>query len=123
MCWISQFEKANSYAEGEGAAVAQICRDQIIENNNCLIVSNDGDALLYAILAGMQRTRTKEGKFASQVWVQLLSLQQKTSVYGIQKGKASEFGDINALIYCIEAKLKTLDSELTNPVYDMSVCI
>ena len=77
MCRNSQFEKANSYAEGEGAAVAQLCRDQIIENNKCLIVSNDGDALLYAILAGMQRTRSKElRKFASQLWVQLLTLQR-----------------------------------------------
>ena len=40
-------------------------------------------------------------------------------MYGIQKGRASEFWDINVLIYCTEAKLKTLNSELTNPVYDI----
>ena len=102
MCRIPQFDKGNAYTEGEGAAVGQLCKSDIISDKNCLVVSNDGDSLMYALLAGLQRPRNKQGNFRSELWVQLVNLQPKTSVYGVQNGKASEFWDINVLIYCIE---------------------
>ena len=54
MCRIPQFDKSNAYAEGEGAAVDQLCKSDTISDKNCLVVSNDGDSLIYALLSGLQ---------------------------------------------------------------------
>ena len=56
----------------------------------------------------------------SQLWVQIVCQQTKTGVYGVEKGKASEFWNINQLIYNIKLKLSVYKS-LKNPVLNSAV--
>ena len=48
-------DKKNQYAEGGGASFSPIVKDHSKEN--CLVVSNDTDVLLYGTLTGLQRLR------------------------------------------------------------------
>ena len=98
---LPMIDRKNQYAEGEGASFFPAVRFH--ENENCLIVSNDTNAVIYGILAGLQRNA--QGDFLGQLWVQIVYLQSKTGVMGVKKGKASEFWNINMLIYNIELKL------------------
>lgn len=49
---ISLNEEVNRHAEGEGRAVTNLVRNHL--DDNCLIVSNDTDSLLYTILAATE---------------------------------------------------------------------
>ena len=58
-------DKANNHAEGEGASFYPIvCQ---YETENCLIVSNNTDAVIYAFLAGIQRPRNERHQFKSEL--------------------------------------------------------
>ena len=108
------YERANRYGEGEGAAVAHIARDH--PNDNCLIISNDSDAILYSLLAALQRNRV-DGKYKSELWLEIVFTQRKTGICGTSNNRVSEFWNINELIYAIETELATLD----NAVYSIVV--
>ena len=75
---ISLEEKMNNYFEGEGAAAKQLVQHN---KDNCLLISNDTDALLYALLAGVSRERTNQ-VFENEFWLQLNFSQTKTDVCG-----------------------------------------
>ena len=97
-------EEKNRFAEGEGSAIAFITKHHKLDN--CLIVSNDTDSLIFGILGSMQR-ETKNGKFISEWWLQI-NYQQKSKICGVLNGKTSEFWDLNSLIYSIKAKAAEL---------------
>jgi len=42
----------NAYVEGEGAAAAQIAKYHL--QDNCFIISNDTDSLLYVLIAALK---------------------------------------------------------------------
>ena len=108
---LPMIDRKNQYAEGEGTSFSPAVRFH--ESENCLIVSNDTDAIIYGILAGLQRPRNAQGDFLGQLWVQIVYLQSKTGVMGVRKGKAFEFWNINMLIHNIELKL-SLNNSVTN---------
>lgn len=56
------------YAEGEGAAAAMLLKHP---NNNWLLVTNDTDGILYALLLGATRKRDGNGVFEKEFIVQL----------------------------------------------------
>ena len=94
---IPHINRENDFCEGEGAAFAPLNRFHTDEN--CLMISNDSDALMYGLLCGSSRTQSKQdGKFKTVLWVQLNHTQQKTGICG-SKNKISEFFNINNLIY------------------------
>ena len=101
---IALNEEKNRFAEGEGSAIAFITKHHKLDN--CLIVSNDTDSLIFGILGSMQR-ETKNGKFISEWWLQI-DYQQKSKICEVLNGKTSEFWDLNSLIYSIKAKAAEL---------------
>ena len=102
---IPRIDRENDFCEGEGAAFAPLNRFHTDEN--CLVISNDSDALMYGLLCGSSRTRSKQdGKFKTELWVQLNHTQQKTGICGSKNNKISEFWNINNLIYGIEETFK-----------------
>ena len=113
---ISLEEKMNNYFEGEGAAAKQLLQHN---KDNCLLISNDTDALLYALLAGVSRERTNQ-VFENEFWLQLNFSQTKTDVCGTKNRRASEFWDVNKLIYAIEEKLQ-YSLEKPSPIYSLLV--
>ena len=66
-------DRKNQYAEGEGASFFPAVRFN--ENENCFIVSNDTDAVIHGILAGLQRNA--QGDFLGQLWSKLFTSNQK----------------------------------------------
>ena len=112
---IPLFNRANSFAEGEGASVGHLVKGHA--NNSWLVLSTDTDALFYCLMAGVQRRRTEEGIFPKAFFLQLNSRQAKSGVAGKINNIISEFWDINNLIYAIEKKLPAL----SNPVLDIIV--
>ena len=114
---IPMFDKANNHAEGEGASFSPIVCQH--ETENCFIVSNDTDAIIYALLAGIQRPRNERHQFKSELWVQIVYSQSNSEeVLGTKKGKTAEFWNINNLIYNIEAKFRAKGS-IKNPVMEI----
>jgi len=48
---FSEQSLLNTYVEGEGAAAAQVAKNHL--DDNCLVISNNTDSLLYAMLAAL----------------------------------------------------------------------
>jgi len=48
---IASLPSMGTFVEGEGAAAAQVAKHHLHEN--CLVVSNDTDSLLYMLLASI----------------------------------------------------------------------
>ena len=66
-CKTSLLDGVNWSYEGEGAAATQLLRHP---DKHWLLVSNDTDAILYALLAGIKRQRNGN-LFKAQFWPQL----------------------------------------------------
>jgi len=107
---IASLPSMGTFVEGEGAAAAQVAKHHLHEN--CLVVSNDTDSLLYMLLASLKRERVN-GKYVTQWWLQIPVL--KKSVACGYKSE-SEYWDINELIYSIEAKFPTSEHSIQNVV-------
>ena len=107
-------DNVNYSFEGEGAAAAQVLKHP---DSNWLLISNDTDAILYALLAGIRRPRNGN-LFRNNFWLQLNFMQNKTGVCGTQRNKVSEFWDINKLIYTIEERLGRINSK-PRPFYSI----
>ena len=105
--------EANRFAEGEGASVANAINNN--DNKSCLIVSNDTDSIMYALLAGNLR-RGIGDEFLNEFWIQI-SHTSSTGNFCSSNDSVGEFWDINKLIYALETTL----TELRFPIYDVVV--
>ena len=108
-------DNVNYFFESEGAATAQLLKH--LDSNQWLLISNDTDAILYALLAGIRRPRNGN-LFINNFWLQLNFMQNKTGVCGTKRDKVSEFWDINKLIYTIEEILGRINNK-PHPVYSI----
>ena len=97
---VNALDMANTYCEGEGAAVAFIKRNHLKEN--VIVVSNDTDALLYCLIAA------NTNKCLNQFWLEINYTSKITRITGCKNKKISEYWDINKLIYCIEERLPNI---------------